>query len=97
MRRRHPPGIAGIPLAALALIGCGEDPAIQQGTVPFKSTRTEPFNALTDQMKKTTREKIHMKKAQGDSKPADASEGAGESRPGAESKPAESRPAGKSG
>jgi hypothetical protein len=88
MRRRLPPGLAGIAIVALALVGCGEDPGIQQGTVPFKSTGTEPFNALSEQMKKTTRDKLHTKKSEGARDPAAASKGAGASQPGAESKPA---------
>ena len=101
MRRGRPPGIAGIALAALASAGCGEDPGIEQGTVPFKSTSTEPFRPLADQMKTTTQGKIHTKKSGEDSKPAAASKGAGESRPGAGSQTADesnaaagSRPAG---
>ncbi len=87
MRRRHPPEIAGISLVTIALIGCGEDPGIQQGTVPFKSTSTEPFKALSDQMKRTTQEKLHTKKSEVDGGPAAEPEAA-ESRPGAVSKPA---------
>jgi hypothetical protein len=87
MRRRCLPGIVGLVVVTLASADCGEDPGIQQGPVSFKSTSTEPFNALTDQMKKTTQEKLHTKKSEGDGKPA-AEPKAAESRPGAESKPA---------
>jgi hypothetical protein len=94
MRGRHALGIAGFALASLALAGCGEDPGIQQGPVPFKSTNTEQFNSLTDQMKKTTQEQAHTKKSEEGRKATAAPKGAGEARPGAESKPAtEPRPA----
>jgi hypothetical protein len=88
MRRRYPPGIVGIAIVTLALAGCGEDPGIQQGPVSFKSTSTEPFHAMSEQMKKITQERIHTKKSEGAGNSAAASKGAGESRPGAESKPA---------
>jgi len=43
---------------------------------------------MSEQMKKITQEGIHTKKSEGAGNPAAASKGAGESRPGAESKPA---------
>jgi hypothetical protein len=97
MPRGRPPDIAGIAIAALALAGCGEDPGIQQGTVPFQSTSTGPFHSLSDQMKKTTRGGLHTKKSEGGGKPAAVPQGVSESQPGAGSKPAgESKPAAES-
>ena len=89
MPRGRPPDIAGIAIAALALAGCGEDPGIQQGTVPFKGTPTEgALDSLKDEMQKNMRSRAYLKRDDESGKPADASKGAGESKPAAESKPA---------
>jgi hypothetical protein len=84
--RRHRLGIVGAALAALALSGCGEDPGIEKGSVNFKKTDTEPLTSLTNEMKKTTQEKAHVKKSEGDGKPAAASKEAADSKPAADSK-----------
>jgi hypothetical protein len=89
MRGPHPVGIVGVVLGALALAGCGEDPGIQQGTVPFKGTSTEgALDSLKDEMQKNMRNRPYLKRDDESGKPADASKGAGESKPAAESKPA---------
>lgn len=95
--RRQPLGIAGIVLAALALAGCGEDQEIQQGTVPFSGTNTQPLDGLRNDMQKKMQDKSYVKKDDEGGKTAGESKGAGAAKPAAESKPADaSKPAGES-
>jgi hypothetical protein len=95
--RPQPLAIAGIALAALALAGCGEDPGVEQGTVPFTGTNTAPLDPLSSEMKKKMQDKSYVKKSDGNGEPAAESKGAGESGPAAESRPStESKPAGES-
>jgi hypothetical protein len=95
--RRQTPALAAIALAALALDGCGEDPGIQQGTVPFQGTNTAPLDPLTSQMKKKMQDKSYVNKSEEGDKPAGESKPTTESRPAADSKPAaDSRPEGDS-
>jgi hypothetical protein len=97
--RRRPLAIAGIALAGLALAGCGEDPAVQQGTVPFSGTNTQPLDPLRNDMQKTMQDRSYLKKSAESGQPAAESKPAVESRPSTgskpagESQPAESRPA----
>ena len=104
--RRSRLGIAGIVLAA-ALAGCG-DSGVQEGTVPFKGTNTEPLNAMKNEMKKAAQAQANEQKSEADAKPganakpaeskppADAKPATAEPKP-AESKPAEPKAAGKNG
>ena len=66
---RHAPtplrGSSGIALAALALAGCGEDPGIEQGSVPFKGTNTEPLDPLINEMKKNMQEQVLCEEERG--------------------------------
>jgi hypothetical protein len=68
--RPHHPVIVATALAALALCGCGEDPGIEQGSVPFKKSRSEPYASQIDEMKKVVREQAYVKKSGGERKPA---------------------------
>ncbi|MGP0062185.1 MAG: hypothetical protein ACLQGP_01110 [Isosphaeraceae bacterium] len=86
--RRSCKGIAGIVLAA-ALAGCS-DTGVQEGTVPFKSTNTEPLNAMKNEMKKAAQAQSNEQKP-AESKPAADSKPA-ESKPATDSKPADAKP-----
>ncbi len=50
MRPDRSPTIAGLALAVMAVAGCGEDPALEQGTFPFKGTDTSALAPLRDEM-----------------------------------------------
>jgi hypothetical protein len=89
--RRRTLAMAAMAMVAMALDGCGEDPGIEQGTVPWKGSDTAPLDPLKSQMTKNMQDKSYIHKGEEGEKPA------GESKPAAESKPAgESRPAGES-
>jgi hypothetical protein len=85
---RRPPRIAGIALAALATIGCGEDPGIEKGSVPFKGTNTSSLAPLRDDMTKNMQNRSYLKKSEADGRPAAVPDGAGGSGPAAAAKPA---------
>ena len=87
--RRDRPGIVGTVLAALILSGCGEDPGIQQGTVPYKKSDTEPLTSLKNEMARKTQEKAHLKKSEEEDKPAadSKSKAAAQTKPAPETKP----------
>ncbi len=51
-------GVVGATLAALVLSGCGEDPGVEQGSVPYKGTSTESLKALSNEMKRKTQEQV---------------------------------------
>jgi len=87
--------LMGIVLAA-GLAGCGET-GVQEGSVPFKGTSTEPLNALTNQMKKNAQTQAYTNKpidedavSPADAKPADAKPA--DAKP-ADAKPADAKPA----
>jgi hypothetical protein len=86
--RPHHPGIIGTALAALALSGCGEDPGIEQGTVPFKKSPTEPYTSQINEMKKVAREQAYVKKSEEGGRPAADSRPADDSKPAPDSRPA---------
>ncbi len=95
-------GIAGIVLVA-AVAGCS-DPGTQDGKVPFKGTPTEPYNSLTNQMKKNAQ--IQAQKAEEEAKakevksdePPKAKDAKSDEPPKAkDAKPAEDKVPGKSG
>ena len=84
--RKNLLGIAGATLTALALSGCGEDPGVEQGSVPFKGTSTESLNALSNQMKNKAQEQVKKaddEKADEARKPADEARKPADARPGA--------------
>jgi hypothetical protein len=85
---RRPPRTAGIALAALATLGCGEDPGIEKGSVPFKGTNTSSLAPLRDDMTKNMQNRSYLKKSEDAGRPAAAPEGVGGSGPGAAAKPA---------
>lgn len=53
-------GIVGIVLMA-GLAGCGS--SVDEGPRPFTPTNTDPFNALTDQMKERMKKGDYLQKA----------------------------------
>ncbi len=53
-------GIVGIVLMA-GLAGCGT--TVDEGPKPFTPTNTEPFNALTEQMKEKMKKGDYLQKA----------------------------------
>jgi hypothetical protein len=63
MHRGRSPTIAGLALAAMAAAGCGEDPHLEQGPVPFKGTDTSSFAPLRDEMMKKMRDQSHPERA----------------------------------
>jgi hypothetical protein len=96
--RPHHPGIIGTALAMLALAGCGEDPGIEQGSVPFKKSPGEPYASQIDEMKKVSREQAYVKKGVEGGKPAADSGPVPDSKPAADSGPAaDTKPATKGG
>jgi hypothetical protein len=62
MRGPYVRGIAGIALGLLASAGCGEDPGVEQGTVPFKETPTESLNSLKSEMQKNMQTRAYLKR-----------------------------------
>jgi hypothetical protein len=85
MRRHHLPWIV---LGSLALAGCGEDPGVESGSVPFKAAPTAGLDSMKAEMQKNMREKAYLKKDDEPGKPAAAPREAGESKSSAETKPA---------
>jgi len=98
MSRRHAPRLAVIAMAALALTGCGEDPGIETGSVPFKGTDTSSLEPLRSDMVKNMQKQSYAKKAGDDGKPSAGSAEAGGPSPAGESKTqAQPKPATKGG
>jgi hypothetical protein len=87
MRRRHPAAMAGPAIAAMALVGCGDDPQLEEGTFPFKGTNTSSLGPLRDEMSRSAQEPSHRKKGAESGRPAATPEGATGSKPPAESEP----------
>ncbi len=66
MRRDRSPTIAGLVLVAMALTvaGCGEDPALEQGTFPFKGTDTSALAPLREEMTRKMQAQVGPSKDQ---------------------------------
>ena len=88
MRRYHALEVAAIAVGALASTGCGQDPGIESGTVPFKSAPADQLKSMTNEMQKNMRDRPYLKKDEATGKPAADSGGTGESKPDTGSKPA---------
>lgn len=86
--RPRPLTITALALAALAVEGCGEDPGIQQGTLPFAGTDTAPLEPMSSEMKKKMHDKSYVNKLDENGKVSAGPARAAESRPAGEPKPA---------
>ena len=84
MRRHRPSTIAALAMAAAALAGCGEDPGIEEGLVPPKSTDTSPLVPLRDDMIKRMRDRSYLRKSGGAVPPPAAPAGPAGSGPAPE-------------
>jgi hypothetical protein len=83
--RRHPPAaIAGPAIVAMAMAqpGCGDDPQLEQGTFPFRSSNTASVGPLRDEMIKVMRDRSYLKTSAGDVRPAARSDPMAGSTPG---------------
>jgi hypothetical protein len=68
-------------MVAAAIVGCGEDPGIEEGVVPPKSTDTSPLRPLRDDMMRKMKDRSYLEKGGGAGRPAAAPVGPAESGP----------------